>query len=239
MQAKCLVCAAVPALVLAACSGTSGTSESSDNMQSALTGPVAVRVANDDAGSILGPLPPIVPQVASLAKIVVTVARVDAKIDVDTVGRAHEDDDSWITVAKGPFTLDLLSLEDGSFATLGVVQLPAGDVDSLRLVLQDDGRSNYVVTSAGAMQPLVVPSDEQAGVRVTGDFDARQCATGHVTLELAGRHSIEIHPDGDGDAYVLRPVIHVREVDMTGTCNDADGATQPPSKQPHDEEAGN
>ncbi len=179
--------------------------------------------------------PSVVPQAAGLVKIVVTVARVDAKVDVDALGHDHDDDDdSWVTLAIGPFTLDLLSLQGGSVATLGVAQLPAGDVDSLRLVLQD-GPSNYVVTSAGTTLPLVVPSDEQTGIRVTGDFDAQACATGHVTLEFAGRHSIEIHPDGDGDAYILRPVIHLREVDMTGVCPDSDRPTQPPSKGPRGE----
>jgi hypothetical protein len=221
----------VPAFLLVACSGSS---ENTGTTQSALTGPVEMRAVNNDS-MIASSLPPVVPQVAGLAKIVVTVARVDAKVDVDTVGRAHEDDDSWVTVATGPFTLDLLSLEGGSFATLGVAELPAGDVDSLRLVLRDDRLSNYVVTSAGVTLPLVVPSDEQAGIRVLGDFDAQACATGHVTLELAGRHSIEIHPDGDGDAYVLRPVIHLREVTMTGACADTDRPTQPPSKEPHGE----
>jgi hypothetical protein len=232
MRAKLFVFATVPAFVLIACSGSS---ENTGTTQSALTGPVEVRAANDDAAAFLASLPPVVPQVAGLTKIVVTVARVDAKVDVDAVGREH-DDDSWVTVATGPFPLDLLSLEGGTFSTLGVVQLPAGEVDSLRLVLQD-GSSNYVVTSAGATLPLIVPSDEQAGIRVTGDFDAQACATGHVTLELAGRHSIQIHPDGDGDAYILRPVIHLREADMTGACADTDRSTQPPSKGPHGEGA--
>jgi hypothetical protein len=232
MRANLYVFATVPALVLVACSGSS---ENTGTTQSALTGPVEVRAANGDGAAILASLPPVDPQVAGLKKIVVTVARVDAKVDVDTAGREH-DDDSWVTVAMGPFPLDLLSLEGGTFATLGVVQLPAGEVDSLRLVLQD-GSSNYVVTSAGATLPLIVPSDEQAGIRVTGDFDAQACATGHVTLELAGRHSIQIHPDGDGDAYILRPVIHLREVDMTGACPDTDRSTQPPSKGPHGEGA--
>ena len=101
---------------------------------------------------------------------------------MDAVGRGH-DDDSRVTVATEPFPLDLLSLEGGTFATFGVVQLPAGEVDSLRLVLQD-GSSNYVVTSAGVTLPLIV----------------------------------------------LRPVIRLREVDMTGACPDTDQSTQPPSK---------
>jgi Domain of unknown function (DUF4382) len=234
MRAKRFICATVPALVLAACSGSS---ENTGTTQAALTGPVELRAANNDAAAIAASLAPVAPQVAGLVKIVVTVARVDAKVDVDALGREHDDDDSWVTVAIGPFPLDLLGLQGGTFGTLGVTQLPAGDVDSLRLVLQD-GPSSYVVTSAGAKLPLVVPSGEQAGIRVTGDFEAQACATGHVTLEFAGRHSIQIHPDGDGDAYILRPVIHLSEVDMTGVCADPGGSTQPPSKEPHGEGAG-
>lgn len=129
-----------------------------------------------------------------------------------------------MTIADGPFSLDLLSLDGGNLATLGVAQLPAGDVDSLRLVMSEGG-ANYVVTTAGATSPLVVPSGDEAGIRVTGDFDAHACATGHVTLEFAGRHSIEVHPDGDADAYVLRPIVHVREATLSGSCS---GATSDP-----------
>ena len=72
MRAKLFVFATVPALVLVACSGSS---ENTGITQSALTGPVEVRAANDDAAAFLASLPPVVPQVARLTKIVVTVAR--------------------------------------------------------------------------------------------------------------------------------------------------------------------
>lgn len=77
------------------------------------------------------------------------------------------------------------------------------------------------MTSTGQTLPLVVPSGDEAGIRVTGDFDAGACATGHVTLEFAGKHSIEVHPDGDADVYVLRPIVHVREAALSGACSDA------------------
>ncbi len=208
--------ATIPVFVLAACSGSSGT-DPTGSTQAALTGPVQVNATNGDIASVIASIP-VPPEVAGLSKIVLTIARVEAKVDVDTVG--HEHDDSWVTVANGPFTIDLLSLDGGSLATLGVTRLPAGDVDSLRLVLSE-GASSYVVTPAGATLPLVVPSGEQAGIRVTGDFDAQACATGHVTLEFAGRHSIEVHPSRDGDVYVLRPVVRVREAVVSGACSAA------------------
>ena len=220
MRAMRFFCAIVPVLSVVACSGTSG-SEGTGTTQAALTGPVTVHAADGDAASVLASIP-IVPQAAGLTKIVVTIARVEARADVDDTG--HErDDDAWVTVANGPFTLDLLSLEGGSLSTLGIAKLPAGDVDSLRLVLREGGQ-DYVVTAAGATLPLTVPSGDEAGIRVTGDFDAPACATGQVTLEFAGRHSIEVHPDGDHDAYVLRPIVRVREATIAGACSDAANA---------------
>lgn len=215
MLSKRFICAVVPVFALAACSGSSP--DGANTSQSALTGPVQLRASNNDAAASLIGSTLVAAQVAGLSKIVVSVARVEAKVDVDTDGRGSGDD-AWVTVASGPFSLDLLSLDGGTLATLGVAKLPAGDVDSLRLVLGGDAGSSYVVTSAGATMPLVVPSGDEAGIRVTGDFDAQACATGQITLEFAARHSIEVHPDGDGDAYVLRPVVRVSEATIAGAC---------------------
>ncbi|HEX8795375.1 MAG TPA: DUF4382 domain-containing protein [Polyangiaceae bacterium] len=217
MRAMRFICAIVPVVSFVACGGGSG-SEDTGTSQAALTGPVTLQASNNDAAAEYANLPAVAPQVAGLQHIVVTIARIEAKVDVDGAGHAHGDDDAaWVTVANGPMTLDLVSLEGGGLATLGITKMPAGDVDSLRLVMADASQ-DYVVTAAGATLPLVVPSGDEAGIRVTGDFDAPACATGQVTLEFAGRHSIQIHPDGDHDAYVLRPVIRVREATISGAC---------------------
>ena len=216
MRASRIISMAFTALPIAACSGASeGTSTSQD----ALTGPIEMRAINSDQSSFVAGAA-LDPNLGALSKIVVTVARVEAKVDVDADG--HErGDDAWVTVSTGPFTVDLLSLEGSGFASLGVAQLPAGRMDALRLVLDSAG-PDYVVTAAGATFPLVVPSGDEAGIRVIGDFDAQACATGHVTLEFAGRHSIVVRLDADGDAYLLRPVIHVREIVASGACPDTD-----------------
>jgi hypothetical protein len=200
--------AALTTLLTEACSG-SGNSDLTGSTAGALTGPVEIRAVNDDNAIAL----PLTPVTEHVTHIIVTVARVDAKVDAE--GDGHDDDsDAWVTVATGPFTFDLLSLQGGSFATLGVTQLPASETDGLRLVLSTSGM-NAVATENGQTFPLVVPS---GAIRVVGDFDVAPCATGVITLQFAGRHAIELHPDANGDAYVLRPVIHVREVAVSGAC---------------------
>lgn len=217
MRANILIVMPITALVVTACSGSSG--DNTGTSQNALTGPIELRaVASDDSpAAMTQPLPP---EVAGLTKIVVTIDHVEAKVDVDPEGRSH-DDDAWTTIATGPFTLDLLSLEGQSFASLAIAKLPATDLDGLRLVLASAG-PDFVVTSGGETLPLIVPSGQEAGIRVTGDLDAVACATGYVTLEFAGRHAIELHLDGDKDTYVMRPVLRVREVVTSGTCPNSD-----------------
>jgi hypothetical protein len=204
-----------------------------------LTGPVEVRVAEDTDNDVDDPL---TPPALRPTQIVVTLTRVDARID-DV--HAKGDDDDWTTLALVTRTVDLLALPSGGFASLGVTQLPASGIERLRLFVSSGG-PNYVVTADGQSHPLVVPSGE---IRVVGDFDAERCAVGQVTLAFAGRASIEVHPLGDdldvglspdaavnadaaslGDGsagvaiaeqWVLRPVVRVSEAAIAGAaCGD-------------------
>jgi hypothetical protein len=211
--------------LLGACSG--GASERTGSSTSALTGPVELRVAEDtDGDADDASMPPALRP----TQIVVTLTRVEARVD-DV--NAKGDDDDWTPLALVTRTVDLLALPSGGFASLGVTQLPAGGIESLRLFVSSGG-PNYVVTADGQSHPLVVPSGE---IRVRGDFDAERCAVGQVTLAFAGRASIEVHPLGvDVDAasradasttaalteqWVLRPVVRVSETAMTsGACED-------------------
>jgi hypothetical protein len=165
-----------------------------------------MRVAEDfdgDSDALVQP-PELQP-----TQIVVTITRVDARLD-DAGGNG--DDDAWVTLSLATVTVDLLALPAGGFVSLGIMQLPAAGIERLRLFVSNAG-PNYVVTADGQSHPLVVPSGE---VRVNGDFDAEGCAVGQVTIALAGRHSIEVHPLGfaalaSSTEWVLRPVIRVSE----------------------------
>jgi hypothetical protein len=217
-------------IVLGACSGSS---EPTASVGLALTGPIEVRMAEDEA-DVDDSLAP-----ASLepTRIVVTITRIDARVEQGGVGG---DDDGWATLSLAVRTVDLLSLHAGGFVSLGVTQLPAGGIERLRLFVSSSG-PNYVVTADGQSHPLLVPSGI---IRINGDFDAEACAVGQITLAFAGRESIEVHPLGVGvdvglavavppvdaaastDAgaagqWVLRPVIRVTEAEMQeASCPD-------------------
>jgi hypothetical protein len=195
-------------MLVAACGPSA---EQTGSLSSALTGPVDVRVTEDFDGDsdTLVQSPDLQP-----TQIVVTITRVDARLDD---ANENGDGDGWVTVSVATATVDLLALPAGGFVSLGVTQLPAAGIERLRLFVSSAG-PNYVVTADGQSHPLVVPSGE---IRVSGDFDAEGCAIGQVTLALAGRHSIEVHPLGgaapaSSSEWVLRPVIRVSEAVIQG-----------------------
>jgi len=189
----------VLALPLAvACSGESQAPVGS--IGSELTGPVEMRVT--DTAAAAAALKP--PAATAPLKVVVTITRIDARVGI----HANGDEGGWTTVFSGTKTIDLMSLKSGTFASLGVTKLLAGDSEQLRLVVSDAG-PNYVTTSDSATHPLVVPSGDESGIKVFGDFDAATCATGHVTMDF----DLTVLPPSEGRTdWMLVPVIRLGEI---------------------------
>jgi hypothetical protein len=140
-------------------------------------------------------------------------------VTIDEVS-AHVAGGGWVTLANQQATVDLLSLQGGTFALLGVTQLPAGKITQMRLHVVPGGL-DYVTTSAdGAQHPLITPSGEESGIKIIGGFSLRECDTGNITLDFDGKNSIFTHPTGSGDEWILRPVIRVKSVQATVDCSD-------------------
>jgi hypothetical protein len=132
---------------------------------------------------------------------------------------AHSDHAGWVTVAHGPKTVDLLTLQDVSMM-LGEVSLPAGTVDEIRLVLTDDG-PQYVVLADGSKAPLKTPSGAESGEKLNGKFEVSACSKHTVTLDFDGKNSIAYHETGGPNPeWILRPVIRVKaEADEAESCS--------------------
>jgi uncharacterized protein DUF4382 len=186
-----------PVAALAACSGAQSSLPTAST-SSELTGPIEVRLDNVEEVNDLAPV------VSAATKVVVTITRIDARVGVHGDG----DDGGWRTIVDKTETVDLLSLNGGSFASLGIGTLPAGNLEQLRLFVSETG-PNYVMTADGVTHALIVPSSE---IRIVGDFDTESCATGHVTLDFEGRHSIVVAPDEGQSGWILRPVVRLGEV---------------------------
>ncbi|HJZ86068.1 MAG TPA: DUF4382 domain-containing protein, partial [Polyangia bacterium] len=174
------------------------------------TGPIVLRLAARTEMAVKGAPAPT----PSLSQVVVTIDRISAKVaDMD-----------WQTVLQKTETVDLMTLKGGSFAVLGITQLPAGHVTELRLHLAAAG-PNYVVTSDGVRHDLTIPSGDESGIKIGAGFDLEECARGSITFNFSGDISIEAHPTGNGQDWILRPVVRLLSVEHTATeadCEDAD-----------------
>ena len=150
-------------------------------------------------------------------EIVVTITRVEAHV----AGGG-----GWQVLAEKTATVDLLKLQGGTFAQLGVVNFPGGKVTQLRLYVKEDG-PNYVTTPDGVQHPLTVPSGTESGIKIKGGFDWSACDVGNVTIDFDGKKSIFVHPKGAGagDEWLLRPVVRLKSVSVTGdACKPDAGA---------------
>ena len=149
-----------------------------------------------------------------VTEIVVTVTKVTA----------HSTSSGWQTIGETTKTVDLLKLQNGTFASLGVSKWPAGTITQFRLYVSEAG-PNYVTTPDGAHHPLTVPSGEESGIKFKGGFTVDGCSTGFVTFDFDGKKSIFTHPKGAGagDEWLLRPVVRLKSLVYRGTCGS--GAT--------------
>lgn len=142
---------------------------------------------------------------------------------------AHAASVGWVEVMSGPaVTVDLLKLKDHAMA-LGFADLPTGKVTQIRLFV-DAAAPNHVVLPSGEQVPLKVPSGEQSGIKIKGPFEVSACATTLVTLDFDGHKSIWVHPTGQDELWILRPVIHAKQVVQVGDmCADAGSPSGSPS----------
>ena len=116
-----------------------------------------------------------------VARVEVFIEEVDASASVDTVGTGS----GWVTITRPQQAFDLLTLQRGSTALLGHVDLPAGEYQAIRMtidparshVYRPDGgevvvhwpssASGKVVMHALVEDPLVVAD----GAKIVIDFD--------------------------------------------------------------------
>ena len=149
-------------------------------------------------------------------------------VTIDSV-TVHSEEAGWVTVAHGPITVDLLTLQDVG-TQLGAVSLPAGTVTQIRLVLADGPQ--YVVLADGSHDDLKTPSGQQSGLKLTGQFKVSACNKHTITPDFDGKNSIAYHDTGSPNGWSLRPVIRVKaEADEPESCH-ADGGAPPGSGIP-------
>jgi len=121
---------------------------------------------------------------------------------VDEVSASRSSDDSgWEVLSTGPQTINLLSLQNGLFASLGDATVPAGTYHQVRLKLGTG--SNVVV--GGTTYPLTIPSGMTSGFKLAGSFDLPENSTLALQMDLDVSKSIS----QPGTGYQMDPVVRL------------------------------
>ena len=147
---------------------------------------------------------------------------------------AAPEDAGWHKVSLStPVTVDLATLSNGTFSTIGSAQnLPAGTYGQLRLILKATGDSlttsaadsglqynnqvDYVdVDGVGQSQPLDLLAATQ-GIGIAGEFLLKNNAVSAVVASFNTRRDIAELNYGDRAAFLLRPAAVVTDLAQAG-----------------------
>ncbi len=132
--------------------------------------------------------------------------------------KAHGEATGWTTVFANPkgAEFDLLELSTEP-AHLSTTQLAPDLYTQIRLVL---GSANRVTLTGSGDFPLVVPSGEQTGIKIVGEFSIKEGADTTLVLDFDAQQSVKLTGRGK---YHLKPVIRIESVSYTASSN------QPPA----------
>jgi hypothetical protein len=125
------------------------------------------------------------------------------------IHREQADSSAWEVVSHDSSVVDLLTLRNGVFQTLGSALVPAGHYTQVRLRL-DPGSS---VTVDGATHPLDVPSGTQSGYKIVGEFDVPAGALVDLGLDIDVARAV--FQTGNGQ-WKLKPTARVVVIPRTG-----------------------
>lgn len=111
----------------------------------------------------------------------------------------------WISM---PYLADdqqvnLLELTGGNSLLLGEIDVPAGEISQLRMLL---GENNYLLID-GDQVPLTTPSAQQSGLKVPVGKTVNAGASHDLVIDFDVSKSIV--PAGASGQYILKPVLRV------------------------------
>ncbi len=116
----------------------------------------------------------------------------------------------WIVVNGNPVTIDLLQLNNGKSIEIGRAELGPGKYTQIRLMV-----TKAEVDVDGVTHNVTIPSAEQTGLKLNGNFDIVAGSTYELVLDFDASKSIVA--TGNPIEYKLQPVIRVIEKSMTGS----------------------
>ncbi len=123
-------------------------------------------------------------------------------VDIQEI-KIHSNNGGWIDVTDfTPGVYDLLEFNNGMDTLLCSVDLPAGRVTQIRLIL---GNSNAVVVN-GITHPLSTPSGQSSGLKLNVQHELVAGNSYDIWLDFDAAKSVVANGNG---GYLLKPVIRV------------------------------
>ena len=132
---------------------------------------------------------------AAYDKVNIDIQSVQVKSSTDV----SESDWQSLTIPRTGI-YNLLDFKNGLETLLGTIQLPAGKISQIRLIL---GPNNSVVVG-GATYPLTTPSAQQSGLKLAINADLVAGVDYKIWIDFDAARSIV--QTGSG-SYILKPVI--------------------------------
>ncbi|MCH7402575.1 DUF4382 domain-containing protein [Belliella kenyensis] len=146
----------------------------------------------------------------------VNVYLIDAPADYDAVwvevlgieilpkGEQEDNGSAWINLtneASEDRMINLLELSGGASARLGEVEVPAGEISQIRLLL---GENNYLLQGDNRID-LTTPSAQQSGLKIKVDKPVQAGISYDLIIDFdAGKSIVRA---GNSGQYILKPVL--------------------------------
>jgi opacity protein-like surface antigen len=158
----------------------------------------------------------------------VSLKLTDAPIDDENVAGVYvtftalryqykDSNESWQDVDLNESrTINLLDLQDGNTTLLNKVELPAGEIQHVRFVLDTDNCYITFKDDTNTSLVLEVPSGDQTGYKSTNGFVIAAGGTTNITADFDVRKSVTVTGQG---RYKLNPTIKLIDNIEVGEIN--------------------
>jgi hypothetical protein len=134
----------------------------------------------------------------------------EVNIDIQEVQvNASEGNSGWQSLAIEPGVYNILKLTNGIDTLLGSIELPAGRIHQIRLVLGDEN----TVKVDGVVYPISTPSAQQSGLKLNLQANLMEGITYRILLDFDAARSVVEHGN---NTYSLKPVIRAIEEATSG-----------------------
>ncbi len=150
----------------------------------------------------------------------------DAPADYDAVRITFSEvaaniDGNWVVINGNPVTVNLLEWNNGKSIEIGRAELGAGKYTQIRLMV-----TKAEVDVDGVTHNVTIPSAEQTGLKLNGNFDVVAGSTYELILDFdASKSIVTTGPPTNPNGYKMQPVIRVIEKSMTGSIGGKVSAT--------------